>query len=98
MRDCGGFFLNLVIALPGGGFFLSRGIGFGSGLNHACGVIYDGGVYCWGDNSGGQNDIPADLNPSIGVAAGTRNIMLVSILVDNSGWGWQCYHHHREWF
>ena len=40
-----------------------------AGLNHACGVIYDGGVYCWGDNAAGQTNVPDDLNPSVGVAA-----------------------------
>ena len=44
-------------------------------------VIYDGGVYCWGDNAAGQTNVPDDLNPSTGVAAG-RAIHAVSILVE----------------
>ena len=68
VRDCGGF-SQLGNCSTGWGIYESWDRFLSAGLNHACGVIYDGGVYCWGDNSGGQNDIPADLNPSIGVAA-----------------------------
>ena len=57
LRDCGGF-SQLGNCSTGWGIHESWDRFLNAGPNHACGVIYDGGVYCWGDNSGGQTNIP----------------------------------------
>ena len=79
IRECEGPWSQLGNCSTGWGIHESWDRFLSAGLNHACGVIYDGGVYCWGDNAAGQTNVPDDLNPSIGVAAGAEHSCSVDI-------------------
>jgi hypothetical protein len=41
-----------------------------AGEHHTAALLADGRVVCWGTNSDGQCNVPADLGPAVQVAAG----------------------------
>ena len=86
VRDCGGF-SQLGNCSTGWGIFESWDRFLSAGLNHACGVIYDGGVYCWGIIAVVKMIFQRTLILRSLVAAGTSHSCSVDISGQVSCWG-----------
>jgi hypothetical protein len=59
--------------------------------SHACAIKLDDTVTCWGDNVGGNTDVPADLGPVKDLAVATFNSCAVKLDGTPVCWGTKSY-------
>jgi len=58
-----------------------------AGYQHSCALSAFGKITCWGNDSSGQLDVPADLGPAISVSAGNEYTCAVTLTFQGRCWG-----------
>lgn len=70
-----------------------------AGMSHSCAVTSTGGLLCWGDNTEGQTEVPAEVDGWLQVSAGVTHTCAVTAERTLRCWGgrhrWTPVAHHE---